>query len=42
MKSDISEAINQIDQLPKVIEKGFIGGLVFLHEIYEIKSDYEL
>lgn len=38
MQSNISKTINQIDELPKVIEEGFIRGLIFLHKIYELKN----
>ena len=37
VKSDISKAIDEIDEFSEVIEEGFVGGLVFVHKIYEIK-----
>ena len=37
VESDISEAIDEIDEFSEVIEEGFVGGLVFVHKIYEIK-----
>ena len=32
MQSDISEAVDEIDQLPEVVEEGLIGLLNFLHD----------